>query len=278
MEREVRSSASCKRSEAHYSAVCGVVTSWNPADDPEKKHVEVENVIPVAGNFDSSTGKGLDPKVSRLKAQDTNSDGLQIEFNGGNYNKIKQRAVIQLQCDHEKTGNERKRTRDDDEGKSPETSLTFVSYGQVEGKENLEVLRLNWKTKYACEDYAGSDEAKKSGWGFFTWFVLMYGFPFRIPLLHVLTWTVHSSVLQHILFLVPGSIIIDTELVGGIYCLTEIPFGTFLTCSRICQGKSLIQFPVVGPEVDTVLYDQVEVLFGRTCRVIKDRTAWRGVR
>jgi autophagy-related protein 27 len=166
-----------------------VVRSWNPADDPEKKHVEVENVIPVAGNFDSSTGGSLDPKVSRLKAQDSNTDGLQIELNGGNYNHMRQKAVIQLQCDKDRTGNEEKRKRkakrdgeDEDDKKGDDkkeeqpnsSSLQFVSYGQVEGKEKIEVLRLNWKTKYACEDYADSDEAaKKSGWGFFTWFVLM---------------------------------------------------------------------------------------------------------
>ncbi|EXJ66261.1 uncharacterized protein A1O5_10413 [Cladophialophora psammophila CBS 110553] len=165
--------------------VCGVVRSWNPADDPEKKHIEVENVIPVAGNFESSTGASLDPKVSRLKAQDSNSDGLQIELNGGNYNNMKQKAVVQLTCDKDRTGNEEKRKRslkrdgedtdkDKDKEEQPSTSsLTFVSYGKVEGKDKIEVLRLNWRTKYACEDYADSDEARKSGWGFFTWFVLI---------------------------------------------------------------------------------------------------------
>ena len=187
------------------STVCGVVRSWNPADDPDKKHVEVENVIPIAGGFESSTGARLDPKVSRLKAQDSKADGLQIELNGGTYNKMKQKAVIQLQCDKERTGLEQKRLRrrdekddkkdkddekddDDDEEEEPRTSsLEFVSYGQVEGKEKSEVLRLNWRTKFACEDYADSDEAiRKSGWGFFTWFILMYAGP---PLRTQLTLT-----------------------------------------------------------------------------------------
>ncbi|KAJ9606030.1 type II membrane protein [Cladophialophora chaetospira] len=174
--------------------VCGVVRSWNPADDPDKKHILVENVIPIAGNFETSTGAGLEPRVTRLKAQDSNADGLQIELNGGNYNKMKQRAVIQLLCDKNKTGNEKRwkterkeeeDSDDDDEdeddnndGKKEDdtpsmSDLEFVSYGQVEGKEKMEVLRLNWKTKYACEDYADSDEAKRSGWGFFTWFILI---------------------------------------------------------------------------------------------------------
>lgn len=118
--------------------------------------------------------------MSRLKAEDTNTDGLQIELNGGNYNKLKQRAVLQLQCDKDRTGNEEKRKRDDDEDEDEEpapSSLSFVSYGKLEGKEQVEVLRLNWKTKYACEDYADSDQARKTGWGFFTWFILMYVLP-----------------------------------------------------------------------------------------------------
>jgi autophagy-related protein 27 len=110
---------------------------------------------------------------------------------------MQQKAVIQLQCDKDRTGNERrskKAKRDDDdeddddeddagddkEEQPSSSSLEFVSYGKVEGKEKLEVLRLNWKTKYACEDYADSDEARKSGWGFFTWFLLMYVLPFPL--------------------------------------------------------------------------------------------------
>ncbi len=183
-------------------------------------------MIPVAGNFDSSTGKSLDPRVTRLKAQDSSSDGLQIELNGGNYHKMKQRAVIQLQCDKDRTGNEEKveeekgndddaerklRRRDDDGDKEEDDdpsagpSLSFVSYGQVEGKEKMEVLRLNWRTKYACEDYADSDEARKSGWGFFTWFILMYGK--SIPYLSTLTdcFALSSGFLSIAAYLIFGS-------------------------------------------------------------------------
>ena len=175
--------------------VCGVVSSWNPADDPDKKHVEIENVIPVAGNFETSTGQGLSPVITRLKSQDANADGLQIELSGGTYNKLKQKAVIQLQCDLDRTGNEQRRKRaeasdDDDDDKdksgqdeSPSTSsLQFVSYGEVEGKERTQVLRLNWRTKYACEDFTEDDGSdKKTGWGFFTWFILMYASILPIP-------------------------------------------------------------------------------------------------
>lgn len=84
--------------------------------------------------------------------------------------------MIQLQCDRERTGNERAKKREEGDGeeKPPTGSLSYVSYGDVEGKERVQVLRLNWKTKYACEDFTEDDGGKKAGWGFFTWFILMY--------------------------------------------------------------------------------------------------------
>ena len=57
-----------------------------------------------------------------------------------------------------------------DDGKS----LTFVSYGSIDDK--TDVLRLNWRTKYACEDFEDDDDessSKGSHWGFFTWFIIM---------------------------------------------------------------------------------------------------------
>jgi hypothetical protein len=164
---------------------------WNPADDPDKKHVQVENVIPVAGNFKTTSGGNLDPFWTRLKSSDSKADGLSLELNGGKYNKKPQRAVIQFICDPDRTGEEQGRQiraakdeddkddkdkdgdDDDDEEKPQTSSLTFVSYGPSGDKEDREVLRLDWRTKYACENYAGGDGAKKTGWGFFTWFILM---------------------------------------------------------------------------------------------------------
>lgn len=165
-------------------------------DDPDQKHWQLENVIPVAGSV-SGPGSSTEPKITRLKATDSDKEGLQIELNGGSYGGKKQKAVILFTCDKERTGNEgtkitddstkKLRSRDDkdddkkksgDEVDNP-NSLTFVSYGTVEGKEATDVLRLNWRTKYACEDFEGDDDdddkgaAKKSSWGFFTWLILL---------------------------------------------------------------------------------------------------------
>jgi autophagy-related protein 27 len=56
-------------------------------------------------------------------------------------------------------------------------TLTFISYTQEEDKGTL---HLEWKTKYACLDYDGSDGdvgsgSSGGGWGFFSW-IFFLGF------------------------------------------------------------------------------------------------------
>ncbi|KFH48535.1 Autophagy-related protein-like protein [Hapsidospora chrysogenum ATCC 11550] len=122
-----------------------------------------------------------------------------------------QRAVIEFLCDPEKTGLEgewdseerydgdrrdkekEKRddegegdgdgeNEDDDEEKSTvehqllkeDTALLWESYGPNE-KDDADVLRLTWSTKYACEKRDDDDgESDSSGsWGFFTWLIII---------------------------------------------------------------------------------------------------------
>lgn len=65
---------------------------------------------------------------------------------------------------------------DPDAGKS----LQLISYEQTsigKDKEEVGTLRLEWRTKYACEDIKDIDPAppkKSRGWGFFTWFIIVY--------------------------------------------------------------------------------------------------------
>jgi len=173
--------------------VCAVETAYNPIDDSPP---EIVSVIPIAGNFETNTGKGLEPKITRLKTTDTNTEGLRVELHGGVYNKRTQVAVIEFQCDHDRTGNEgfddskdkrsssrRARAAEADgelKGKDGEKeddakSLKFVSYGPSDDK--TDVLRLDWRTKYACEDFEGDEDdeggSKDSHWGFFTWFIIL---------------------------------------------------------------------------------------------------------
>lgn len=49
-------------------------------------------------------------------------------------------------------------------------ALKFVSYG-VEPDGDFEELRLEWRTKYACE--STFEDERSAGWGFFTWFLIM---------------------------------------------------------------------------------------------------------
>jgi hypothetical protein len=121
-----------------------------------------------------------------------------VELHGGKFPDEKsgrpQKAIIEFLCDKERSGNEGfedskaisdagdaeiLEKRKDKDGKDSELpnldkghSLKYVSY-QSEG--DTDVLRLKWKTKYACEDAVDDPEndSKGGGWGFFTWFIII---------------------------------------------------------------------------------------------------------
>ena len=61
--------------------------------------------------------------------------------------------------------------RDDEIPAANETSLKFLKYGPDIADDTVDLLRLEWRTKYACED--APKENVSTGWGFFTWFILM---------------------------------------------------------------------------------------------------------
>ena len=114
---------------------------------------------------------------------------------GGTYNEQNQQAIIDMQCDPERTGNEKspiKKGKGDEGEKSEadendsdgddddeENSLRFVSYLVEPDDSKVKTLRLDWKTKYACPSYEDDDEGSGKGsnskhWGFFTWFIILY--------------------------------------------------------------------------------------------------------
>jgi len=178
--------------------VCGITQTWNPVDDPNVEHPIISDVIGVAGEYTLGHGAALDPKITRLKTSDRKVEGIDVELHGGRYNDRKQKAVVSFLCDKKWTGNEgneeeKKRVRrakeDDDEGddepgsgerfkQDPKNALQFLSYAEEgEGTDRMDVLRMEWKTKYACEQYEEGDDdeptKREAGWGFFTWFILM---------------------------------------------------------------------------------------------------------
>jgi autophagy-related protein 27 len=51
-------------------------------------------------------------------------------------------------------------------------SLQFKSFKLV---DDTYILKLDWKTRYACDDYLKNrkDDSSSGHWGFFTWFIIM---------------------------------------------------------------------------------------------------------
>ncbi|KAL3463234.1 autophagy-related protein 27 [Aspergillus heterothallicus] len=169
--------------------------------------------FPIVG-FEPMGHGAPDPVVKRLKKLDSDREGLQVELKGGWYpvgDKGKRKhkdasAVIEFECDPDRSGLEglvaetsesKLRVREenkgdggddkngegegggDDEGKEPlddgsrpERSLQYKSFGKADDESY--VLRLNWKTRYACDDYALSRENSSGHWGFFTWLIIIF--------------------------------------------------------------------------------------------------------
>lgn len=184
----------------------------------------ITGIIPIAGEYQrtpksshkNDAGRALDPKVTALQSDgDSRTVGLRVELHGGQYpfvngskndnnnnnnngtsNARKQTAVIDLRCDPS-----RPRARSLAEttttlnptraGTRNSSDIRFISYRPSEENDknkNVDALHLEWKTKYACQDFKGDngngndknndnddkkDDQKSSHWGFFTWFVIM---------------------------------------------------------------------------------------------------------
>ena len=135
----------------------------------------------------------MDPKQLRLKGSESTSDhekeGVRITLNGGKHDGQKQKAIVEFLCLRDEKSEEIKRMAEDEDdgdgGKNKEHdksgekqddghggTLKYISWGN---EDDTKVLRLEWNTKYACEDSDGSDEEGSSSghWGFFTWLIIM---------------------------------------------------------------------------------------------------------
>jgi hypothetical protein len=140
---------------------------------------------------------------------DANKEGLRVELHGGRYpfessKGRQQKAIIEFQCDRNRTGLEgsehdsrdkldeeneaalpvtraddkKDDKKDDNEDPVEDASLKLISYkAEGQGDDEFDVLRLEWKTKYACEGMTEhkptSGNNSSSHWGFFTWFLIM---------------------------------------------------------------------------------------------------------
>ena len=146
----------------------------------------------------------MNAKWERLKTStshdDSKKEGVRVELNGG-FRKLEsstryQKAIVEFICDKTRTGLEHlydpedkytekvKREESDkekdevDENDPNSSSLEFFDYDQA---GEVDILRLRWRTKYACEDSKEKQDAEKAGhWGFFTWFILVYATPYHL--------------------------------------------------------------------------------------------------
>lgn len=142
---------------------------------------------------------------------DASREGVRVGLHGGRHpfdlkDGVKQRAIIEFVCDREREGDEgtekdnneheeepkkgegedkgedgdkkeekKLSRRDGEKGKCEDSkaSLRFCGYEdeQTDKDPKVKTLRLEWRTKYACEDAPVPDGG--SHWGFFTWFIIM---------------------------------------------------------------------------------------------------------
>ena len=129
----------------------------------------------------------MDPEFTRLATIDPETEGVRIKLAGGEYRgdddegkKKDAAAVIDFTCDPDRSGLEGLVTEEDsadaDEKKrrrreeSKNRSLQFKSF---ELEDNTYVLRLDWRTRYACDDYQRGKQNNSNSWGFFTWMIIM---------------------------------------------------------------------------------------------------------
>jgi len=151
--------------------VCGI--EWtHKIDDKDKSKDQIDEIIPIAGDLGDKDSTKLNPNYTRLKSSsaeaDANKEGVRVELHGGMYpsgdNARNQKAVVEFTCDKDKTGLEGQER----DGKVIDgaKSLKYLAY---EGG----VLKLEWRTKQACEQQAGGGGDGGSHWGFFTWFIIM---------------------------------------------------------------------------------------------------------
>ena len=158
--------------------MCAIKTIW---DEGKNDTVEMEHWVAIAGDFGMKNGLPLDVHSTRLKTSSSNADrareGVRLELLEGRdpfdrangVTQRKQKAIVEMLCDRGTEG----ATEGADAG------LTYVSREPEDVRsENWDVLRLQWRTKYACEDAAGAAAGSKS-WGFFTWIILMWVFKGR---------------------------------------------------------------------------------------------------
>ncbi|KAJ8110079.1 hypothetical protein OPT61_g6981 [Boeremia exigua] len=193
-------------SECHKGArVCGMRENIDLSTEGNSTVTPID----IAGTYTSYNGRTIDAKYELLRNSKSNSDsgreGLRAILHGGRLpfddkkNGLDQRAIIEFVCDKERSGLEEDKKDDNKDGDKKEeekkvsrrdetnkdqceesnASLRFCGYKveNLEKDKKARTLRLEWRTKYACEDMPAEKPAS-SHWGFFGWFFIMWVYTF----------------------------------------------------------------------------------------------------
>ncbi|KAJ5704158.1 hypothetical protein N7493_011296, partial [Penicillium malachiteum] len=170
---------------------CG--TTRNVCGFPKKyrndSHQIIEGVFPVAG-LDHVGEGSKDPVATPLREINEDEEGLRLRMSGGEYpvetDKTRPAAaIIDFVCDPDRSGLEgvpsiqdengdKDMRRRDGEDAVRDPSLTVKSFGP--DADDTYILKLDWRTRYACYDYQGGnsgDANSSQHWGFFTWMIIL---------------------------------------------------------------------------------------------------------
>ena len=164
------------------STVCAIERLENTSENVST----IIDTIPIAGQFLQSTGEALDPKWTRLKSSASHADkekeGVRLEMHGGkDSDGQKQKAIVEFLCDASANDDRRRHllVAEEEDHKNGEDGdkegeevddehggkLKFLSWDIEEG---MKVLRLEWTTKYACENVKDDKTRSSDGhWGEF---------------------------------------------------------------------------------------------------------------
>ncbi|RYP47853.1 hypothetical protein DL768_006170 [Monosporascus sp. mg162] len=151
----------------------------------------------LKGGFDDKTksGKKRDQKVIITFLCDPDREGTEGEYDaedkyddgdgplgeeaamllGRRQSPLLYRAEDGEKRDGEGEGDGEKPVGEIQLGEGKNASLVYESYGPSDENADVDILRLTWRTKYACEGRAdeGGEGPSDAHWGFFTWLVIL---------------------------------------------------------------------------------------------------------
>lgn len=195
--------------------MCAIKHRWDPKSGKSETDQVIPIVVGPSSDEKDKDKSSFEWEAKRLPAdddaqkKDAKKEGLRLTLQGGTYQQRAQRTVVEFRCNPDVTGTEgewesldeyvpkeqseggKKNGRRDEKGdeSTPEqqlkkdgAALIWQGYKREKGEKDgdMDTLYLTWYTKSVCDAAADrpAPEQESSHWGFFTWFVILYAFPF----------------------------------------------------------------------------------------------------